>query len=167
MKKAIFILILACCFACTKEEQEKFFEPDKISLLELEAIDGFWSNEQTKNTSFDMGAHFTNYTGFIKGLKYSENKRAVWISVFKSQAMAIDAMQFRSKDVACVIESGNTDVVKGKWWFSKCSGTNIVIVNQWNTIIEVDCDHANFEEVKSLLYNTLNELAQRVDDLSK
>lgn len=133
----------------------------------METIDGFWNDDLIKNTSYDMGAHFENYNGFIKGIKYSENKRAVWISVFKTQAMAIDAMQLRSADVACVIESGNTDIVKGKWWFSKCSGTNIVIVNQWNTIIEVDYDHANFEEVQNILFNTSNELAKRVDNLSK
>jgi hypothetical protein len=165
MKQLLIILIFACV-GCSKEEQNKFFDPENISSLNLETINTFWGNDNIKDTSYYMGAHFENYSGYIKGIRLSGDKSAIWVSVFDSQDNAIDAMQLRINDVACVIREGNSDAVNGKWWYSECSGTNIVIVNQWNAIIEVDYNHPDFGEIENFLYSTANEIAERVDQLS-
>lgn len=165
MKQLIVILIFAC-FGCAKEDTERFFDPDKVNSLNVETITGFWEDDSIRDTSYYMGAHFENYDGFIKGIRLSGNTKAIWISVFKSKAEAIEAMELRINDVACVIQNGNSDVIKGECWFSECTGTNIVFVNQLNTIIEVDYNHSNFLEIENVLYSTANEVATRVDKLS-
>jgi len=165
MKKIAIILILAC-IGCSKEKQDKYFDPEDINSLNLETISNFWGEDGIKDTSYYMGMHFEDHPGFIKGVRLVGVNKAVWISLFDSQNNAVSAMEARQTDVACIIQNGNSNAVNGKWWYSKCTGTNIVFVNQWNIIIEIDYEYPDFEGIKNILYDTANEIAERVDKLS-
>lgn len=167
--KQIAIILILVCIGCSKEKQEKqdkYFDPKDLNSLKLETIIDFWGEVGIKDTSYYMGMHFEDYPGFIKGVRLVGVDRAVWISLFDSQDNAVSAMEARQADIACVIQNGNSDSVNGKWWYSRCTGTNIVFVNQWNAIVEIDYNYADFEGIKNVLYDTANEIAERVDKLS-
>lgn len=159
--------MMTCILSCEKDNQhEKFFDSDNLGLLDLANIVGFWDDDEIIDTSYYMGAIFERYSGFLEGIRLYGEDKAVWISVFSAQDTAINAMESKINNVACVIQEGISDIISGRWWFSDCI-PNIVIVNQWNTIITVDYYHTDFESVESILYNTANELVKRVDNLSK
>ena len=76
-------------------------------------------------------------------------------------------MEYRIENVTVLINEGISDSIKGLWWFSDDGWNSSVFVNQWNTIIEVMYFNADFEDVEDILYHVANELARRIDDLSK
>jgi len=166
MKKLILlIIIMVYITGCEKDKQhEKFFDTENLSLLDLANIDGFWDDDEIIDTSYNMEMSFESHSGSLKGINLYSEKKLVWISVFTTRDMAIDAMESRINNVAAMIQEGTSDVINGRWWFST---PNAVFVNKWNTIIEVVIFDANNEEVKDTLYSTANELAKRVDNLSK
>jgi hypothetical protein len=46
MKNIIYLLILTCIIGCEKNEQnEKYFDPENLGLLDLANIDGFWDDD--------------------------------------------------------------------------------------------------------------------------
>jgi hypothetical protein len=170
--KNLFIFILLLPFFtlfinCEHEEGIKLFPPEKLSELSLDNIDNFWANDTIDNISDYVTENFHVNPGHLASIRYSSKKgKDLSVSVFKSQKIAIEAMEERRNNVACVIETGTSDVIKGTWWFTDCI-PNSVFVNQWNTIIEVSYYHDNYEEIENILYSTANELANRVDKLSE
>ena len=171
MKKFIFLIVmLTGIIGCENgnenenEKQEKFFDSKNLNQLDLANINNFWKKGIEIDTSNSTDGIFENHSGFIEGICFSIKDRAVWISVFTTQDMAIDAMESRIPNVAGVIEKGTSDEIKGVWWYY---GSSAVFVNQWNTIIEVTIFGVNNEKLKGTVYNTANELAKRVNNLSK
>ena len=170
MKNIIFLLIIlisiiSCQNENDNENQEKFFNPVNLGKLDLANIDGFWNNDSNIDTSFNGGGGvlFESHLGFIEGIGLYNEDKAVWISVFTTKDTAINAMESRINNVAAVIEKGTSDEIKGTWWVLKNSS---VFVNKCNTIIEVVV-FGNKNEEDGILYSTANELARRVDNLSK
>jgi len=167
MKEFIFlIIVLTFIIGCENEheKQEKFFNPSKLDQLDLANLDGFWDDEVILDTSFNADANFKRHTGFLKGIIIYNGNKSVWISVFTDQETAINAMEIRINDVEAVIETGTSEKIQGRWWFVK---NTAVFVNKWNTIIEVVIFGGNNEDVEDILYNTANELARRVDSISR
>lgn len=164
MKPLFYLLVLTILFSCEKDNMhDKYFNSNDISKIELESIDDFWENDTIKNSSDGM---FDNYSGYVDGIAHRGEVKGVGISVFDTGQIALDAMQSRIATVACVIKNGTTNEIEGDWWFSDCI-PNIVFVKQWNTIIEVYYYDNDFESIKNILYRTANEIASRVDNLSK
>ena len=160
-------LSLISCEKNPSSHKEKFFDPQKLPLLSLEEVNHFWQNDSIKYISNFIDGIFNDHSGFLGGVRYSGDKNIIGVSVFKSQADAIDAMELRRNNVAAIIVPGNSDeVFKGKWWFTD-NIPNAVFVNQWNTIAEVSAYHPDYEEVKTLLMETAAEIAQRIDSLSE
>lgn len=167
MKKIIYLLILVCLIACEKDEQnEKIFDSENISSLNLDNIDGFWEAGSEIKTSDYITAHFNNHSGFIDGIRLSSEGRYVGVSVFDSQTIAINAMQARIEGVACVIEEGSTDAINGKWWYSNCV-SQYVFVSKINTIIEMSLPSSDSESVYDILNRTANEIVFRIEQQSE
>ena len=125
----------------TISHNEKFFDRSKLPLLSLAEVNHFWQGDSIKHISHFIDGNFNDYAGFLDGIKYSGDKKKVAVSVFQSQAAAIEAMELRRDNVAAVIEPGSSsENLKGKWWFGN-NVLNYVFVNQWNTIIEVSYYH--------------------------
>jgi hypothetical protein len=144
-----------------------FFDLNKIDQLKLESIKNFWDKGFSLDTSYFMDANFEQHPGFLGGqMIFSKNNKSIWISVFKTQFDAIDAMEVRRNNVAGVFVDGTSNVLTGKWWYGE-SIPNIVVVNQLNTILEIKIYHADFETVEDTLFTTANEVARRIDVLSK
>jgi hypothetical protein len=168
----ILCLLIFTLISCEKKDEsvvsEKYFDPQKIDLLQLENIAGFWDDMDTCiKVSDSHGFFMVNDTGFIKGHRYSGNEKGLVISVFDNKELAIAAMESRIQDVACIILPGGQKLnINEIWWYSDCI-PNMVFVNQWNTIIEVYYYHVSFEEVEDILYATAIEIMQKVDDLSR
>lgn len=171
MKGFVFLLLLVCIISCENgnEKQDKFFYPEKLGLLNITNIDEFWDDELDIDTSFSGGggALFDLHPGFLDGIGLYNNSQMVWVSVFSSKDTAIIAMESRIANVAAVIQEGTSNDISGKWWFLYEGRNYTVFVNQWNTIIEVMYFNADFEDVEDILYHVANELAGRIDDLSK
>jgi hypothetical protein len=167
MRKIIILFILTCLSGCEKDNQNiKFFHPEDIPLLDLASLPDFWSDISNLDTSYYMGAIFESDSGFLDGIRISGEEQGVCVSVFKTDTIAINAMERRIDDVACLFETGTTDEIETKWWFSDCI-PNIISINQWNTIIEVYYYHNDFEAVRNILIDTGKEIAGRIDNLSK
>lgn len=145
---------------------KSFFELDKLNQLKLLGIKDFWNKELGIDTSSFMGAVFEDHSGFLGGQIIFNKNRTIRISVFKTQFDAIDAMEIRRNNVACVFVDGNSNVIKGKWWYSICT-PNVVVVNQLNTIMEIAIYQSDFKTVENSLITTANEVARRIDVLSK
>lgn len=165
----LFIIISILSFLnCGKDlssHKEKFFDPQKLPLLSLADVNNFWHDDSVKHTSF-MDGIFNDHPGFLGGVRYSGDKKGVAVSVFKSQADAIDAMELLRNNVAAIIiEGGKHELISGKWWHTK-SPSNAVFVNQWNIIIEVDYCYPAYEEIPSILIETVAEIARRIEALS-
>lgn len=143
----------------------KYFNADKLESLNLDNVNTFWLDDAIKNISENNNALFKYYPGFIKGIRYSGDKKNIIVSVFSTQKVAIDAMEARINNVACVILTDTSSSMEDLFWYSDCI-PDIVFTNKWNTIIEVAYYHHNFEEIKEILYNTAIEISKRVDGLS-
>lgn len=171
MKKLVFLLLFITIIGCektnTSPEGTKYFNPEKLTRLNLANIDNYWNEGLAIDTSYYMGASFENHDGFIGGIKlYSGNGKAIWVSVFNTKEEAIDAMESRINSVACVINEGNEDEFETKWWYSECLDY-FVFVNQYNTIIEIDfSSNAPFDLIKTILLDVATEINERIDTLS-
>lgn len=169
MKKLFIIIFFLSFLNCGKNpssNKEKFFDSQKLPLLSLEEVNHFWQDDSIKHISNFIDGSFNDHSGFLGGISYLGEHKGVAVSVFKSQADAIDAMELRRNNVAAIIEPGNsTEVLKEKWWFSE-NIPNIVFFNQWNTIAEVYYYQPDYEEVKTILMETAAEIARRIDSLS-
>jgi hypothetical protein len=168
----ICCLLIITSISCEKKNdtitKEKYFDPKDIELLSLKNIEGFWDDTDTNiKVSEVNGFFFISDTCFIEGYRYNGNEKGLIISVFETKEIAIAAMEYRIQNVACLIlpgeQNGNFEEV---WWYSDCI-PNCVFVNLWNTIIEVYYYDISFEEVEDILYDTAEEIIQRVDNLSK
>ena len=113
MKKSALCLTLIFLLGCENKNTSepggvKYFNSENLSKLNLAAIENYWDDGITIDTSFYMGANFEDHDGFIEGIRlYSHNGKAIWVSVFNTQEDAINAMELRINDVACVIIEGN------------------------------------------------------------
>lgn len=165
MKKAFLILVLIGLFSC-EDDSEQFFNAENLNNLNLASIDGFWEAGSEIDTSDYMTATFNNDSGFIDCMRLSFEGRYIGVSVFESQSIAINAMQARIGTVACVIEEGSTDAIKGTWWFSDCV-SKYVFVSKFNTIIEIGIYSSDSESEDDVLYRTANEIAFRVQQQSE
>ena len=172
MKKIIFLTLLVSFLGCDKNNDTdskgvKYFDSKNLNQLNLANIDNFWSEGIDIDTSYYMGANFENHSGFIEGIRlYSGNGKAIWISVFKTKEDAINAMELRINDVACVINNGNPDEFENQWWYSDCMDY-LIFVNQYNTIVEIDfSSNATFDLIKGILLDIAEEINERIDKLS-
>lgn len=170
MKKIIFLTIFVSFIGCEKSnntDSVKYFDSKNFNQLNLANIDNFWSEEIDIDTSYYMGANFENHSGFIEGIRlYSGNGKAIWISVFKTKEDAINAMELRINDVACVINNGNPDEFENQWWYSDCMDY-LIFVNQYNTIVEIDSSsNTTFDLIKGILLDIAEEINERIDKLS-
>jgi hypothetical protein len=149
-------------------ESIKYFPPEKLSELSLDNVGNFWLNDKIDNISDYVTQNFDTDPGHLVSIRYSSknNSRIIAVSVFKSREIAFNAMEERRHNVACLIENGTSDEIKGTWWFTKCVGTYSVFVNTLNAIIEVGRDTNNYEEIEDILY-TAKEISNRVDKLSE
>ena len=172
MKKLFISLILVLCLiGCENENtnQEKFFNPENLTSLNLANIDIFWDDNSKIDTIFSGGGGelFNQHYGFLGGINVFQAKKNVWISVFKNRDATIDAMESRIDNVASIIEEGTSDKITCTWWYSYDGWNSAIFVNKWNTIIEVLYSEANNEVIENMLIDTANELAKRVDNLSE
>ena len=165
MKKILIIPLLLGLIEC-EVDRIKIFNAESLNDLDLARIDGFWEAGIDIDTSYYMGSLFENDTGFIDGIRLSGGEKYVGVSVFKTQEIAINAMQALIGDVACVIEEGTSDVIKDAWWFSDCI-PDMVFVSKLNTIIQVGIYSLDFSTVKDTLYRTANEISARVFEHSE
>ena len=172
MKKLLYLILFFIILACDKDNENdsdstRFFDYNKLNDLNIADIDNFWSEGIKIDTSFYMGANFENHSGFIGGIRlYTGNGKAIWISVFKTRADAINAMELRINDVACVIKNGNPDDFENKWWYSDCMDY-IIFENQYNTIVEIDfSSNAPFDLIKGTLLDVAGEINERIKKLS-
>lgn len=172
MKKLLFLIFFIPLLGCDKDndtdsKSEKYFDSNNLGELNLATIDNFWSEGINIDTSFYMGANFENHSGFMDGIRlYSGNGKAIWVSVFKTKEDAVNAMELRTNNVACVINKGNPNEFKNQWWYSDCMDY-LIFENQYNTIVEIDfSSNATFDLVKGILFNTATEINKRIDKLS-
>jgi len=172
MKKILFILFIISILGCDKNNDAdsnstKYLNSINLDQLDLANIDNFWSEALNIDTSFYMGANFENHPGFIEGIRlYSGNGKAIWVSVFKTKEDAVEAMELRIKDVACLIKDGSPDEFENQWWYSECLGL-LIFENQYNTIVEIDfSSNATFDMIKSILLDIAEEINERIDKLS-
>ncbi len=172
MKKLLFFVFLILLLGCDKDNDtdskcDKHFDSSNLIELDIANIDNFWSEGIKIDTSFYMGANFENHSGFIDGIRlYSGNGKAIWVSVFKTKEDAVNAMELRINDVACVINNGNPDDFENQWWYSDCIDY-FIFVNQYNTIIEIDfSSNAPFDLIKGMLLDIAVEINERIDKLS-
>jgi len=171
MKNIILFLISISIFSCEGNSATKFEEKDfdvnDLSKLNIEQYDNFWNGEEILGASDYITAEFNRHSNFIAGIRYGSGTKKIEISVFKARKDAISAMEERIQSVACIIVKGDTKSFSCKdWWYSSCI-PNYVFINQWNTIIEVTSQNQNFDEVKKFLMDSSLEIANRVDSLSK
>lgn len=167
MKNLLIVFILLCLTNCENKKldinnNEKYFEKNRLSELSLDNISGFWENDTLSHFVND----FNNYVGYLDGIGLKDNEKGISVAVFESKEKAINCMESKINSVACIIEKGNSVEIEGIWWFSDCI-PKAVFKNQWNTIIEVYYYHKDFEDIKPVLFNTANEISKRVDNLSK
>lgn len=169
MRKLFIIIAFLSLLNCEQfslSHKEKFFDPQKLPLLSLEEVNDFWQDDSIKHISDYMGAIFEDHSGFIEGVRYDGDKKEIGVSVFKSQTVAMEAMELRRNNVAAIIKEGEKhELIKGKWWFTD-NIPNAVFANQWNTILEVSYYHPDYEQVETLLMETAAEIARRIDSLS-
>jgi hypothetical protein len=162
MKRLFFFIALSFLISCQEKDNEKrFFNTDKLDELELDNLIEFYGAGILSN----YASPFKGYYGYIDGIGYENEEKRIFVSVFESQGEALESMENRIKNVACIIEKGTSDAVDDTWWFTECI-PNIVFVNKFNTIIEVGYYHDNFNQIDDILYNTANEISKRVDELS-
>ena len=172
MKKLLFITIFVFFIGCDKDnisdsKSEKYFDPGNLNQLNIANIDTFWSAGLAIDTSYYMGAHFEDHPAFIEGIRlYSQNGKALCVSVFKTKEDAVNAMLLRINNVACVINEGDPDEFTHRWWYSDCM-SYYIFVNQYNTIIEIDfSSNAPFDLIKGHLLDVAEIIIVRIDTLS-
>lgn len=167
MKFKNFIIVgalLSFFISCNKNSmtEEKYFDPEQISSLLLEGMDGFWDNDSLKSSS----NYFNNSLGYLGGVELMDNGKRMGVAVFESQELALSSMERRIISVAGVIIPGETnEILKGKWWHS--GDYSYVFASQWNTIIEVGCLGFEYEVVKTLLLETAAEISDKIDSMSQ
>jgi len=105
-----FIIIAFLSFiGCEKNpfsRKEKFFDSQNLSLLELEDVGSFWNDDTVKHVSDYMGANFEDHPEFLEGISFRCDRKGIIVSVIKSQATAINVMEVRRNNVACLIQLG-------------------------------------------------------------
>ena len=159
MKHVFFFIALFALISCQEKIPEKsFFSAEKLDELKLDDFPEFYGTGELSN----YASPFNNFYGYVDGIGYENSEKGIFVSVFESKDKAVECMESRIRTVACIIEIGTSDAVEGTWWFTDCI-PNGVFVNKWNTIIEVRYYHNNFKEIEDVLYNTANEIAERVD----
>ena len=172
MKKIIFFILILSFLGCDKNnitdsKGAKYFDSKNLNQLNLTSIDIYWSEGVDIDTSYYMGATFENHSGFVDGIRlFSNNGKAIWISVFNTKEDAINAMELRIQNVACLIKNGDQDEFRNQWWYSECMGY-IIFINQYNTIIEIDfSSNAPFDLIKGILFEVADIIIERIDKLS-
>jgi hypothetical protein len=128
MKKRFIFILLLVFFSifincehneniknCEQEEIIKFFSPEKMSELSLNYVGNFWTNDTIDHISDYVTENFHTNPGHLASVRYSSNTKVLAVSVFESQEIAIEAMEERRNNVQCLIEKGNSDLIKGCW----------------------------------------------------
>jgi hypothetical protein len=171
MKKYLFLMAIVSLIACNKNDdnvkEDKYFDAENLYQLDLASIEDYWIDGVTIDTSFYMGANFEIHPGFIGGIRlFAGNGKAIWISVFETEEDAMNAMENRRNNVACIIQTGDSDAFEKPWWFAECMDYAL-FVNQYNTIVEIDfSSNAPVELIKQILQEVAEEIILRIDLLS-
>ena len=163
----ISILFLTFCSKNKNpiEPTQKYFEPTKLELLNLEELDSFWLADSTIEIHESNSALFRKFDGFKKSIMYSGDLKGIKVSVFATQNIAVQAMDSLINNVVCIIIKDTSETFKDLAWYSACI-PNLVFTNKWNTIIETSYYHPDFDAIKGDLYNCAFEVSRRIDSLS-
>jgi len=171
MRKLLYLIVIVTLFGCDKNNNENpevnYFDFKNMNQLNLLELENYWTEGLKIDTSYYMGADFENHSGFLNGIRlYAGNGKAIGVSVFQTKDDAINAMESRISDVACLINSGDSTDFESQWWFSDCMDYAIYF-NRHNTIVEVDfSSNAPTEIVMSILLGVANEIKDRIDLVS-
>lgn len=140
-----------------------YFDFRNIDQLKLDSLRNFWIAPPVIDTSSTLAKTFMSHQNYIASeLKTDKNGNSVMVSVFKTKADAVEAMEQRISESSCRINVGNSDALPGFWWYAECGGNNTVFINRWNTLFEVHRTNPEFKAVENTLYNTGNEMARRL-----
>lgn len=175
MKTIVIILLAISLFglvflSCEKKNPDndpfKIFDLDEIELLDIESLTDFWGEIIEIDTFYRNSSSIQNDTNFIGGVRFNCKNAGQYIEfyVFKSKDAALKDMSVTINTVACIIQEGKSDKVQGDWWYTECI-PNSVFVSKWNTIIKVSYGAGDFESVQDLLYETVNEILERMDKI--
>ena len=176
------------------EPYEKFFHPKNLSKLALDHVGNFWVNDSIKNVSDYVTANFDLHPNHLSSIRYSgKTGNVLEVSVFKSQEIAIEAIEERIPEVAALIFPGDSygdwdkDIyewyidqfwskdtqkrIKDKWWWG-IYGFGVqqryIFVNKWNTIIgAVNYQDDLSDSARLHIEDAAIEIAKRVDVLSE
>ncbi len=163
MKNLLIFIALISIFSCQKQETDKdFFSGDNLDKLNIDNLSVFFGTEELST----YASPFAGRTGYVDGIGYKNSEGGIFVSVFESEEKAIERMQDRINTVSCIIDKGTSSEIEDLWWYTDCA-PNAIFKNQWNTIIEVYSTNPSFEEIQNLLINTVNEVTERVKDLSE
>ena len=167
MKKLILFSALVFMIGCEEKEPsaDKLFDYNDIELLKLTNLDGFWVNNSEIDISYHFGVVIESDSGFIGGIRLNSESNEIEIVVFNTQSNAINCMEEIIRSSSAVIVKGNSDVIKGSWWYTLSKYG--VWVNRNNTLISVSSSNANYEGAEDIIHATANEVAKRVDNLSR
>jgi len=182
----ILTLFYVFLFSCEnqKNECDKYFPPENITVLSLESIGDFWKADTIENISDYVTASFNLDSNHIESIFYLSCKgKAVAVSVFSSKESAIAAMEYRINEVSAVIlpedscYSSNFDPhwcssfklnIEEKCWYGQyLNFQRSIFINKWNTIVEtVNLNDDFSDSSRILLAGAVLEVAKRVDKLS-
>jgi hypothetical protein len=144
--------------------RKNYFDPQKLDQLKLANIRNFWDEGSSLDTS---SFHYYRYDiGFLNTLEVHNKKHSrIDVSVFQLKIDCVRAMENRRNNVAAVFHIGSQNIIKGHWWFTE-GWNGLVVVNQLNTLVEVEI-FSDYETVKDSLFQTAKEIARRIDVLSE
>jgi hypothetical protein len=196
-KTALLLLFLLFFVSCDNGlstiENKKYFQPDRLSILSLDNICDFWKDDTIKSVEHPLHGIWSSNPGFLDGYRYFSNKgKILAVSVFKTQEIAIDAMEERIKNVSAIIFPGDSygdwdketyeafrdqywsadtqKRLKDRWWWSIYIFGNAqrgIYLNKWNTIIEAgNLNDDLSDSSRILLEDAAIKIANRVEALS-
>jgi hypothetical protein len=133
-----------------------------LPYLHLDDINDFWTGDTIVNRNHTEFGLFRRFDGFLEGFIYSSMEKSIAVSVFKSQSLAINAIEEWGDDISATIKPGDSyQKIREIWW--QLDGT--LFINKWNTLVQVEYSGFN-TIIDELIENTAIEVANRVDMLS-
>lgn len=176
------------------EPHEKFFHPKNLSKLSMDHLENFWTSDTIRISDYVSG-DYEEYPGYLSGIRYSVKKGNVLsVSVFKTQQIAIEAMNNHIKVVSALLFPGDSygdwdeetyewfrdqfwskdtqKRIKDKWWWGVYIGMGVqqryISINKWNTIIHAGNYHDDFSDSARVhIEDAAIEIARRVEALSE
>ena len=162
MKRLIGIIIIFISISCKENStspQEILFDVRDLDKLELLNINNYW-----KGDSITQGIPktFENYDKYLGGLELSSENKMITIYIFKSQEIAILAIEVYLYQIPIdIIEEENHEIIKEKWWRSSYT-YNTIYANQNNVIIYIhDFEKTEERDMRIIANEILNRIKQK------